>query len=110
MTTSRSPLLFAAALLLWVHPAAPAATLGEGSPQKPSPAQTQPQNQTQAQAQTSPIFSLGTISIAPSGQCFAGPAPSSGGASKPRPPHPRSSARRSRHVADPVPPRIYSRA
>ena len=106
--TSRFPLLFAAALLLWAQPAAPAATLGEGSAQKPSPAQTQ--IQTQAQSQTAPIFSLGTISIAPSSQCFAGPAPSSGGASKPQPPHPRSSARRSRHVADPVPLRIYSRA
>ena len=109
MMTSRLPLLFTAIVLLWFHPAAPAATLGKGSPQKSSPAQPQTQNQTQAQSQTSPIFSLGTISIAPSNQCFAGPAPSSGAASKLQPPRPRTSARRSRRVADPVPLRSYSR-
>ncbi len=114
MTISRCFVASAAALLLCLDPSARATSLAAEPSQKPFPAQPQAQTQTQTQIQTqiqpAPIFSLGTISVAPSSQCFAGPAFNAGIANKPQTSRPRHPVRRSRRVAEPVPLRTYSRA
>ncbi len=110
MTISRCFVASAAALLLCLDPSARATSLAAEPSQKPFPAQPQAQIQTQIQIQPAPIFSLGTISVAPSSQCFAGPAFNAGIANKPQTSRPRHPVRRSRRVAEPVPLRTYSRA
>ncbi len=110
MTISRCFVASAAALLLCLDPSARATSLAAEPSQKPLPAQPQAQIQTQIQIQPAPIFSLGTISVAPSSQCFAGPAFNAGIANKPQTSRPRHPVRRSRRAAEPVPLRTYSRA
>ena len=104
MMTSRSLPFLCAALLLCLAPIARAAAVSADPAQKPVPAAAP-----QTGNQTGSVFSLGTISIAPSPQCFAGPAINAGAANKPQPSRRHHPARRSRRVAEPVPLRTYAR-
>lgn len=94
MTSRFAPLLFVALMLCpdrKLHAATPGA----------EPAPAPPANGS--------VFSLGTISIAPSPQNFSGPAVQAGTTGKPQQPAKRQAARRPRRVSEPVPLRIYSR-
>lgn len=97
--TSRSLLPFSVALAFCVHATAHAASLSAASSEAVSP----------ASSLSTPVYSLGTISIAPSPQLF-GPSATNSVPKKPSPSARHRSGSRSRRVLDPIPLRIYCRA